>query len=62
MEEKEIVPGDVVQIKSGGELMTVSEVIEDNLVRVTWMDKNGEIRRITLLKHVLHHVDQVISL
>ena len=39
MAQKEIKVGDVVQLKSGGPLMTVSEIIS-NKVKCEWFDKN----------------------
>ncbi|TCB79334.1 DUF2158 domain-containing protein [Acinetobacter sp. ANC 3781] len=48
--------GDVVQLKSGGSLMTVSEVNDAGWSECTWFDKDGVVKKhyflmVTLQKH-----------
>lgn len=47
--------GDVVTRKTGGPMMTVEDIRNDDLVAVVWLDTNNQVQRdcfaaITLLK------------
>lgn len=41
MNENSISAGDVVELKSGGPLMTV-EGVDDNVAKCTWFDNDGD--------------------
>lgn len=45
--------GDVVRLKSGGSLMTVSEVNDAGMAECTWFDKDGMVKKHYFLQAIL---------
>jgi uncharacterized protein YodC (DUF2158 family) len=54
----ELKPGDVVTLKSGGQLLTVAEVHEDT-VACLWMGNEGDLFRETLPLAVLERAEEL---